>query len=244
MSEEHDNRISDLYRQSSQETPPAHIDRAVMERARKSVRSRVYSPFGNHWVAGGAVVGVIMLSVLLIQIVPSQLDIYGPGDDVMAPSNDVPSARQKESTQEKALMSEMPARVDEKREAPEAPKPRFDFHTILPDMDVVVPEEDARARTQQAPVAKESASAPSTLPAEIYYLQAGSFREQTRADALKTKLLGLGFKCEIQKASLDKTNTFYRVRVGPYIDLDTLAQAKQKLDELGIKTHATGQLED
>ena len=51
MTEDHSSRISDLYRQSSQETPPAHVDQAVLEKARKSVRFHVFSPFGNHWVA-------------------------------------------------------------------------------------------------------------------------------------------------------------------------------------------------
>ena len=37
MSEEHDSKISDLYQTSSQETPPAHIDQAVLSMARKSV---------------------------------------------------------------------------------------------------------------------------------------------------------------------------------------------------------------
>ena len=67
MTEDHDNRIADLYQQSSQETPPAHLDRAVMDMARKPVRRRAFSPFCNRWVAGGALVGVVMLSVLLIQ---------------------------------------------------------------------------------------------------------------------------------------------------------------------------------
>lgn len=75
------------------------------------------------------------------------------------------------------------------------------------------------------------------LPAETYYLQAGSFREQTRADALKTKLLGLGFKCEIQKVGLDKMDVFYRVRVGPFTGPVALDKSRKKLRKLGFETH-------
>lgn len=236
MSEDHDSKITDLYQQSSQETPPAHIDRAVMDRARKSVRRGAYSPFGNHWVAGGAMAAVVVLSVLLILTVPPQPDTYIPGDDAVAPSSDVLSERQKESTQRKALMSEMPARVEEKREEPAAPKARFDFYKALPEMEVVVPKDETRSSLQQAPVAKESASAAATVPVETYYLQAGSFREQARANALKTKLSGLGFKCEIQKVGMDETDVFYRVRVGPFTDHDALDKSRKKLRESGFET--------
>ena len=88
MSEVSDSRISDLYQQSSQETPPAHVDRAVLDRARKSVRPVAFSPFGNHWVAGGALASVVVLSVLLILVVPRQQDSYAPGQDEMAPAGD------------------------------------------------------------------------------------------------------------------------------------------------------------
>ncbi len=81
MSEQHDSKISELYQTSSQETPPAHIDHAVLSMARKSAPRRAYSPFGNHWVAGGAMVGVVVLSVLLIIAMPPQPDIYAPEED-------------------------------------------------------------------------------------------------------------------------------------------------------------------
>ena len=81
MSEQHDSKISELYQTSSQETPPAHIDHAVLSMARKSAPRRAYSPFGNHWVAGGAMLGVVVLSVLLIIAMPPQPDIYAPEED-------------------------------------------------------------------------------------------------------------------------------------------------------------------
>ena len=97
VSEVSDSRISDLYQQSSQETPPAHVDRAVLDRARKSVRPRAFSPFGNHWVAGGALASVVVLSVLLILILPRQQESYAPGQDAMAPSADALPEMQREA---------------------------------------------------------------------------------------------------------------------------------------------------
>ncbi|MGB5440179.1 MAG: SPOR domain-containing protein [Gammaproteobacteria bacterium] len=97
MSEQSDSRILDLYQQLSQETPPAHIDRAVLDRARNTVRPRAFSPFGNHWVAGGALASMVMLSVLLILVLTPQQDGYAPGRDAMAPASDALPAMQLEA---------------------------------------------------------------------------------------------------------------------------------------------------
>ncbi len=236
MSEEHDSKISDLYQMSSQETPPAHIDQAVLSMARKSVRRRAFSPFGNHWVAGGAMVGVVVLSVLLIVALPPQQDTYAPEDDGIAHLSEQRPEKQRKYEQGKALKSEVFDRMDADSEEPAAPKPRFDFYSVLPEMEVVIPEEEIQAGLQQAPAAKESARAAAALPAEAIYLQVGSFREQTHAEVVKTELVALGFKCEVQKISIDNANVYHRVRVGPFTDYVALDKSRKKLRELGFET--------
>jgi cell division protein FtsN len=236
MSEEHDSKISDLYQTSSQETPPAHIDQAVLSMARKSVPRRAFSPFGNHWVAGGAMVGVVVLSVLLIIAVPPQPDTYAPEDDAVGYLSEQLPEKQREYEQGKALKSEMFDSMDADSEEPAAPKPRFDFYTVLPEKEVVIPEEEIQAGLQQAPAAKESARAAAVLPAEAIYLQVGSFREQTHAEVVKTELVALGFKCEVQKVSINNTNVYHRVRVGPFTDYVALDKSRKKLSELGFET--------
>jgi cell division protein FtsN len=165
-SEDHDSRISELYRQSSQETPPAHIDRAVQEMARKSVRRRLLLPFGNHWVAGGALAGVVVLSVLLITDVPLQPDHYAPEQDAVAPARETLSKMREETAQRRALTAEQPAAPAMQRDAPVAARPRFDFYGALPDSEVAVPKAESRARLQQAPpaVADEATGTTATAP--------------------------------------------------------------------------------
>lgn len=251
--EDHDSRISDLYRQSSQETPAAHIDRAVLEMAHKSVRRRVWSPFGNHWVAGGAMAGVIVLSVLLVLDVPQQPEHYTPEQDGVAPSSEALSEMRKETAQRRVLPSELPAEPEAKRDAPLAAKPRFDFYGALPDSAVVTPEAESRARLQQAPVAaaevpaSKTATVPAapaaepastiTAPAGTRYLQVGSFRVEKSADQFKAQLTELGYRCEIHEASIDNTEVYYRVRVGPFTDNDALNKTKQRLEASGIGTY-------
>jgi len=221
MTEDHDSRIADLYRQSSQETPPAHLDWAVMDRARKSVRRWGYSPFGNNWFARGAMVGVVVLCVMLLLDVPQQPESYAPVQDAVAPPSET---------------RELPAEAEKKREAPAAPRALYDFYERLPE--VVVPDEEdpGHSLLLQKSTKEKPASIAATIPAGIWYLQAGSFHERARADELKMKLTGLGFKCEIHEAHIDDTDVFYHVRVGPFADLEALNKSRQKLDESGVET--------
>ena len=52
---------------------------------------------------------------------------------------------------------------------------------------------------------------------------------------MKTKLVALGFGCNIQEVRKDDKDVLYRVRVGPYDDLVELEKSRSKLEELGIK---------
>jgi len=88
----------------------------------------------------------------------------------------------------------------------------------------------------QKSIKETPAGIAATVPAGIWYLQAGSFQERARADELKVKLTGLGFKCEIREVSIDDMEVFYYVRVGPFADPEVLDQSRQKLGELGIET--------
>lgn len=237
MTEDNDSRIEHLYQQSSQETPSAHVDRAVMEMARKATHRRVFSPFGNHWVTGGAMLGVVVLSALLILTMPQQPDsLSTPVQDAIAPSADAVSGARKETVRSDALPTDPPAGAEALQEAPAAPKARFQFHEKLQDMDAVVPEEESRARMQTAPAAEKAASPAGTSLAGTYYLQAGAFHELNRALELRNRLRALGFKCEVQEASIDNAEVYHRVRIGPFTDPETLEKSRQKLGELGVET--------
>jgi cell division protein FtsN len=123
---------------------------------------------------------------------------------------------------------------------PAPPAPRFDFYTILPEMEVVVPEEEIQASTAKPPppVVDKTATAEkkSAAPQEIYYLQAGSFRGAVQADRFKAKLALMGFETDIQTITINNRDTFHRVRVGPFNSLAALQNARKRLSQEGIDT--------
>jgi len=118
------------------------------------------------------------------------------------------------------------------------PKPRFEFYAILPEMEVIVPEEEIQASTTRpAPVTEKSAKKKPAALKEVYYLQAGSFSGAAPADRFKAKLAIMGFETDVQTITINGKDTRHRVRVGPFTSLATLQQARSKLGKQGIDTY-------
>lgn len=108
----------------------------------------------------------------------------------------------------------------------QAPKPRFDFYTVLPEQTIEVelsPEEVARPR------ATVSASS------ERYLLQAGSFRQREDADRRRAELLLLGLEPRVEEASGDN-GRWYRVYLGPFDSRSKMAKARSLTANQGIDT--------
>lgn len=102
----------------------------------------------------------------------------------------------------------------------------------------VVPAAAVPAKAQVADKAKpaEGAVAGQDAADEVkwtYYLQAGAFREQADAENAKAKLALLGVESSISERGGD-TGTLYRVRVGPFGQVDAMNRIRAKLSENGV----------
>jgi len=62
-----------------------------------------------------------------------------------------------------------------------------------------------------------------------YILQAGSFRSYAEADNLKAQLALLGVESKIDTVTVNNSDTWHRVRVGPYQDLRELNKIRTRL---------------
>jgi cell division protein FtsN len=117
-------------------------------------------------------------------------------------------------------------------------RPRFEFYRILPEMEVVVPEEEERALTAKPkPPAAATPPTPSK-PApskERYLLQVASFQQHAEADRLKAQLALIGLQATIQTVEIHGGQTWHRVRVGPFSDRDEIASVRQRLQANGIE---------
>lgn len=116
------------------------------------------------------------------------------------------------------------SRASEKK----AKRPRFEFYTMLPEMEVAVPENELRT---------ESTTTTRELEKEgvTYVLQAGSFRQLAQADRLKAELALIGMPAKIQTVSIEGGAKWHRVRVGPFTNLKSLNEARDELQSNGLK---------
>lgn len=107
----------------------------------------------------------------------------------------------------------------------EETKSRFDFYTLLPELEVIIPESEIREE-QKRMAPKDDVR---------YLIQVGSFREYSEADSLKARLALLGIEAEIQSVS-SNDEAWLRVRVGPFTNTRELNKIRNRLHSNNINT--------
>lgn len=117
-------------------------------------------------------------------------------------------------------------------------KPRFDFYTILPELEVVIPDHDLLGKDTESstPESSHQGTTPSGGSKVRYMIQAGSFRNPDQADRLKAQLALHGVEASIQTVTINDNDTWHRVRIGPISDIGTLNRTRKRLHDNGIAT--------
>ncbi|MBL7252475.1 SPOR domain-containing protein [Alloalcanivorax marinus] len=122
-------------------------------------------------------------------------------------------------------------------------EPKFDFYAVLPKMEVIVPKGDDEERPSK-PV-KEARPTTSSEDDDApvagrhdqrFVLQAGSFRNQKDADRRRAELILKGYDVRIQPVKLENGDTWHRVMIGPYNNINALHRAQDKLAANGVET--------
>ena len=140
-----------------------------------------------------------------------------------------PQAPVEQSTavEKPVLAAERKPRESAEKPIPSLSKPRFDFYNLLPEMEVIVPEQEIKGTPTRGGV--KQVERPGT-----YLLQAGSFRSQRQADQLRAKLALLGLETSLQTVSINSKQAWHRVRVGPFNNLKDLNEARSLLKNNGV----------
>lgn len=112
-------------------------------------------------------------------------------------------------------------------EPPSNNKPKFDFYTILPELEVAIPEQDLIDINNKPATGSSKTN-------QQYILQAGSFKNFEEADKLKARLALQGIEANIQKVKINATDTWHRVRIGPLNNISLLNKTRRRLRSLGI----------
>lgn len=97
---------------------------------------------------------------------------------------------------------------------------RFTFYDILPNFEMVTPDEE--------PVAAASSVPSAIVEPGLYVLQAGSFSTHDDADRRRAELALHGIESHIQRVKVNDRN-YHRVYIGPTDDLDELNMLRSRL---------------
>jgi cell division protein FtsN len=149
--------------------------------------------------------------------------IYINGRNSRVPA--APVAREAASMEQAAeRATQAPAELPPTATDKEA-KPRFDFYNMLPNFEVIIPEQEPDVSTD---VAVQAVVEPG-----VYVLQAGSFTQHADADRRRAQLALQGIESTIQRVTIDD-RTYHRVRIGPIEDLQQLNVVRSRLREANI----------
>ena len=112
-------------------------------------------------------------------------------------------------------------------------KPRFDFYTILPDVEVVIPDHEVETMRRLEGTGKGRIG--------IFHVQIGSFRKLSQADTMKAQVAMLGIETKIDKTN-NKGSIWYRVKAGPFnkfnqVDKIQNTLHRNRIDSIVIEQH-------
>ncbi len=138
-----------------------------------------------------------------------------------------------------------------------AAKPRFEFYDILPGeknsnaknavkqpeiAGKSIPAKPAPADTKRdaampptpSAAGKTASTMTPTASKESYFLQAGAFQNESDAENMKAQIAFAGMEASIKSVNLPDKGTLFRVRLGPYKNLEEVNRVKTALSQNGI----------
>lgn len=185
-----------------------------LQHAHKQSQPPAVAPW--QWLlAGGLVLCFVVFLVVLRSKTPTGPVPDGNFTPLTQPGNAAaPADGKKTAPPAAAETAQTQAKDNPLREPAKPAKPRFQFYTVLPEKEVIIPEAEVKARKQE----EKQGKAPPLPSGEVFMLQIGSFKTLAEADRLKAQLAMLGVEAKIETAQIG-TATWNRVKVGPFASM-------------------------
>lgn len=139
--------------------------------------------------------------------------------------SDAPSVQTAKASKKRSHGSEPPDADAGDSGAAEEPAKSYDFYSMLPKFEVVVPE-------KEKDVKPDIRAVPETRRG-TYVLQAGSYKNFSDADRVRAQLALQGVESKVQKVSVDN-DTWHRIRIGPISKLDELNRLRTILRKADV----------
>lgn len=101
---------------------------------------------------------------------------------------------------------------------------------VLPEPKAPEPKVTAKVEERQLPLVDKVANPDEKF---TYFLQAGAFLERTDAENTRARLALMGFPANVGERQ-SENGTLYRVRIGPFGQLETMNRVRTKLSDNGV----------
>lgn len=179
---------------------------------------------GYVWLLSGLAIGLFVAFIVYLDKQPENETDFGTAvqhelEKLKQQAKQSDTTKTKEPSTEKA--------ADKKEQ-------KFNFYTILPELEVLIPESETRPpEVKTSNTKKTGDTAGDKADGTLYVLQVGSFQNQADAEKLKANLAFLGLQAGIQKVVVNR-QSWHRVRTGPYHDKQQLYKSQKLLKKNDI----------
>jgi len=163
---------------------------------------------GYVWLLSGLAIGLFVAFIVYLDKQPEN-------------TNDFGSAVQQELEK---LKKQAKKDVTTKTKTSTKKEQKFNFYTILPELEVLIPESETRPPVSTSETINKTTT---NTTKKQYVLQVGSFQNLDDAEKLKANLAFLGLEANIQHVTVNR-QAWHRVRTGPYLEKQQLYK-NQKL---------------
>lgn len=106
------------------------------------------------------------------------------------------------------------------------PDIKYQFYSVLPDAEFIIPDYEIKTRKRQERVGKAKQGVQ-------YTIQVGAFRNKADAEKLRAELVLMAFSPKIETVTI-KTVPWHRVKLGPYKRMNSISILLGKLKDKGI----------
>jgi cell division protein FtsN len=190
---------------------------------KKSSPKRVIARW--QWLAVAALVLGFMTFLIYLRITAPDEKIYLERKEEIAKTDKGDKKSASTDGKKSTVVSE------EKKSEPTKPKPpHFEFYTVLPDKEKIVPDYEIKTREREERIGKAKEAK--------YVMQVGSFKTFKEADQLRAKLALMGIASKVDKAKVENVVS-HRVKLGPFTQMKSVNDIRLRLKNMGANVIVT-----
>lgn len=189
------------------------------------------------WLVAGVAIGAFVMFIMKLSHSP-QPAISATAERSTQDAKPLPLV--KDAAPKESAPKEASSKGAKKDEQPSAEVPadaksvtKFDFYTLLPEREVIVPNEREAIKTTDKP--KSAQDATTAAGTEQLLLQVGSFRSAQEAERRRAQVTSLGLQAKVESV-VANGDPWFRVQAGPFVTREQLTKARDQLSAAGVES--------